>query len=141
MTQVKNGDSVRVHYTGTLADGSQFDSSVGGSPLEFSVGGNQVIAGFEEAVLGMSIGDSKVVNIPATEAYGPYVDDLVIALPREQFPPHISPQVGMQLEMQANHGRMVVVITQVTDEAVTLDANHPLAGKDLTFAIELVEIC
>jgi FKBP-type peptidyl-prolyl cis-trans isomerase 2 len=141
MAQVKVGDSVKVHYTGTLADGTQFDSSVGNAPLEFSVGGKQVIAGFEDAVLGMTIGDSKTVHIPSDEAYGPYVDDLVAIIPVDQFPAHISPKVGLQLEMRQPDNRVITVaITDMSDDSVTLDANHPLAGKDLTFEIELVEI-
>jgi peptidylprolyl isomerase len=138
MSQVKDGDTVKVHYTGTLEDGTVFDSSEGRDPLEFTLGQGQLIGGFEKTVLGMTAGESRTVNIPAEEAYGPYRDEMVLAVPRSQFPPDMSPEPGMQMQVGQDDGQgMMVTITQITDEEVTLDANHPLAGKTLTFAIRL----
>ena len=141
MSEAKNGDSVKIHYTGTLDDGSVFDSSAGRDPLEFTLGSGQVIPGFEEAVLGMKTGESKKVTIPMDKAYGPRNEAMVIQAPRDQVPPEINPEVGQQLQMSGPDGQMVIVrVIEVTDDVVTLDANPPLAGKDLTFEIELVEI-
>ena len=140
MSQAKDGDKVKVHYTGTLDDGTQFDSSVGSTPLEFTLGGGQLIPGFEAGVLGMAPGDTKTVNIPATEAYGPHNEEMVLEVGRSEFPDHINPEPGLQLQMQQGEQATLVTITNVTDSAVTLDANHPLAGQDLTFELELVEI-
>ncbi len=141
MSEAKKGDSVKIHYTGTLDDGSVFDSSAGHEPLEFTLGSGQVIVGFEEAVLGMRAGESKKVTIPSDKAYGPYNEAMVIQAPRAQVPPDINPEVGQQLQMAGPDGQAVIVrVTEVTDEVVVLDANPPLAGKDLTFEIELVEI-
>ena len=141
MTQAKNGDTVKVHYTGTLEDGTQFDSSANSDPLEFTLGGGQVIPGFEEAVLGMSIGDSKTKTIPAEQAYGPHDEDMVLVVEKEMFPENINPEISQQLEMRNQDGRAIgVVVTEVTAESVTLDANHPLAGQNLVFELELVEI-
>ncbi|TRO81289.1 FKBP-type peptidyl-prolyl cis-trans isomerase [Desulfuromonas acetexigens] len=138
MSQVKNGDTVKVHYTGTLADGTVFDSSLEREPLEFTLGEGQLIPGFEKTVLGMSAGESRTVIIPAEEAYGPYREEMVLEVPRTQLPPDMQPQVGMQLQVGEEQGEgMLVQITQVTDTNITLDANHPLAGKDLTFNIQL----
>jgi peptidylprolyl isomerase len=137
MSQVKDGDTVKVHYTGTLEDGTVFDSSDGRDPLEFTLGQGQLIAGFEKTVLGMTAGESRSVTIPAEEAYGPYRDEMVLAVPRSQFPPDMKPELGMQLQVGQDEQTMVVTITGVSDEEVTLDANHPLAGKALTFSIEL----
>jgi len=138
MSQVKDGDTVKVHYTGTLEDGTVFDSSEGRDPLEFTLGEGQLIPGFEKTVLGMTAGESRTVNIPAGEAYGPYRDEMVLAVPRSQFPPDMAPEPGMQLQVgQDDDQGMLVTITRITDEEVTLDANHPLAGKDLTFTIQL----
>jgi len=137
----KNGDTVQVNYTGKLADGTVFDSSAGREPLEFTVGMGQVIPGFDEAVLGMKVGEKKTVTIPADKAYGPHRDEQVVELPREKLPSDMTPEIGQQLVMRDSDGRqIVVVITKVSDETVTIDANHPLAGKDLTFEIELVKI-
>jgi len=139
--QVKNGDTVQVNYTGKLADGTVFDSSVERGPLEFTLGAGQLIPGFEKAVLGMKVGEKKTVTIPANEAYGPHRDEQVVEIPREEFPSDLTPQVGQQLVVTQQDGRqIIVVITEVSDETVTIDANHPLAGKDLTFEIELVKI-
>ena len=141
MAQAKSGDTVRVHYTGRLDDGTQFDSSAGADPLEFQVGGGQVIPGFDAGVTGMETGETKTITIPADQAYGPHRDEMVLQAPRDQIPPEIDPQVGLQLHLQHPSGQDVaVVVTAVTDETVTLDANHPLAGQDLTFDLELVEI-
>ncbi len=141
MTIVKSGDTVRVHYTGTLADGSTFDSSAGRDPLEFKVGEHQVIPGFESAIEGMTVGDTKTITIPVAEAYGDYRDDMVMKVEKSQVPPDVTPEVGMQLQLQSPEGQvLVVVITEVADDYIVLDGNHPLAGKDLTFALELVEV-
>lgn len=139
--QAKKGDTVRVNYTGKFDDGTVFDSSEGRQPLEFTVGEGQVIEGFDEGVVGMSPGESKTVTIPMEKAYGPHRQDRVLAVNRKEFPPNIEPEVGQQFEIQQPHGRAIAVtVTDVSEEAVTLDANHPLAGEDLTFEIQLVEI-
>lgn len=141
MAQAKQGDTVKVHYTGKLDDGTVFDSSVGRDPLEFTIGSGQIIAGFDAGVTGMNAGESKTVQIPSLEAYGPHHEEMVITVGREEFPPEIPPTVGDQLQMRHETGQVVMVtVTDVTDTNVTLDANHPLAGKDLTFDIELVEV-
>ena len=140
MTEVKKGDNVKVHYTGKLNDGTVFDSSEGGKPLEFSVGSGQVIAGFEEGVVGMKVGESKVIEIPVEKAYGARNDEMVIQAPIEQVPPDLNPELGMRLEMGGANGEILrVVVTEITDTHITLDANPPLAGKDLTFEVEVVE--
>jgi peptidylprolyl isomerase len=141
MTQAKSGDTVRIHYRGTLDDGTQFDSSAGRDPLEFALGGGQVIPGFDNAVDGMSVGDSKTVTIAPDEAYGQRHEQLVQQVPRSALPEDIEPAVGMQLQSQSPDGQVMnLVVVQVEDESITLDANHPLSGQALTFAIELVEI-
>lgn len=141
MAHAKQGDTVKVHYTGKLDDGTVFDSSVEGDPLEFTLGSGQIIPGFDEAVNGMAVGEKKVVQIPSEKAYGPHREDMTAEVPRGELPPEIEPAVGMQLQANQQDGRtMVVTVTQVKDENVTLDANHPLAGKDLTFDIELLEV-
>ncbi|MEA5508795.1 peptidylprolyl isomerase [Crocosphaera sp. UHCC 0190] len=141
MVQAKLGDTVKVNYTGKLEDGTVFDSSVDRDPLEFAVGEGQVIAGFEEAVVGMNLGDAKTVTIPSDQAYGPYHEELVMIVEEQQMPPELVIEVGQQLQMRHPSGQVIpVVITNVSDAQVTLDANHPLAGEDLTFEIELVEI-
>lgn len=141
MTQAKSGDTVRIHYRGTLDDGTQFDSSAGRDPLEFALGGGQVIPGFDSAVDGMSVGDSKTVTIAPDEAYGQRHEQLVQQVPRSALPEDIEPTVGMQLQSQSPDGQVMnLVVVQVEDESITLDANHPLSGQALTFAIELVEI-
>ena len=141
MTQARSGDTVRIHYTGTLDDGTQFDSSAGRDPLEFALGAGQVIPGFDNAVDGMSVGESKTVTIPAEEAYGDRREQLVQEVSRNALPDEIEPAVGMQLQSQSPEGQvMMLVVTEVAEESITVDANHPLAGQALTFAIELVEI-
>jgi len=141
MSAVKRGDNVKVHYTGTLSDGTVFDSSAGLEPLSFSVGSGQVIPGFDEAVVGMQVGESKTVHIPVEKAYGHRNEELVLQAPVEQIPPDLNPEVGMRLEMGGTNGEILrVMVTELTDSHITLDANPPLAGEDLQFAIELVEL-
>lgn len=141
MSQAKKGDSVKIHYKGTLEDGSVFDSSEGREPLGFTIGSGQVIPGFEEAVMGMSVGDSKNVTIPADKAYGERKKELVMPIPRTQIPADINPEVGQRLQMSGPNGEPVIVsVAEVTDDAIMLDANPPLAGLDLTFDIEMVAI-
>ncbi len=140
MTATKKGDNVKVHYTGKLADGTVFDSSEGGEPLAFAIGSGQVIQGFEEGVVGMKVGESKTVHIPVEKAYGERKDELVIQAPIEQVPPDLNPELGMRLEMGGANGEILrVVVAEITETHITLDANPPLAGKDLIFEIELVE--
>lgn len=141
VARVKNGDVVSVHYTGKLDDGTEFDSSIGGEPLQFTVGAGQMIPGFEQAVIGMKLGESRTVTIPVAEAYGPYQAELVFVIDRAEFPADLEPQVGQRLPVSlTDGGQAVVSVTEVSESTVTLDANHPLAGKDLTFEIRLVEI-
>ncbi|MBA4166604.1 MAG: peptidylprolyl isomerase [Chitinophagaceae bacterium] len=141
MQQVKSGDTVKVHYHGRLTDGTTFDSSTGRDPLEFKVGSGQVIKGFDDGVTGMAVGDKKTVQIPVDDAYGPKDESMVIEFPKENFPPDMKPESGMQLNMTNGSGQVIpVVIVEVGDETVTLDANHPLAGQDLIFDLELVDI-
>ncbi|HAJ64940.1 MAG TPA: peptidylprolyl isomerase [Cyanobacteria bacterium UBA8543] len=141
MVQAKPGDTVKIHYTGKLDDGTVFDSSVSREPLEFTLSGGQVIPGFDQAVVGMSPGETKTQKIPMDQAYGPYREEMVVEIAREQMPPDLQPEVGQQLQIQQANGQTVpVMVTVVTDSTVTLDANHPLAGEDLTFDIQLVEV-
>lgn len=141
MTDVKTGDVVRLHYTGTLTDGSVFDSSQGRDPLEFEVGSGQIIPGLDAALPGMSVGEQKVVEVPCDMAYGPHHPQGRQPVPRSQIPPDMDVALGMQLEMRTPEGQsMPVTVVELSEAEVVLDANHPLAGKDLTFAIELVEI-
>jgi peptidylprolyl isomerase len=141
MNQAKSGDTVRIHYTGKLSDGTEFDSSAGRDPLEFSLGSGNVIRGFDHAVDGMSVGDEKTVTIPPEQAYGPKHEQLIQDVPKTALPPELSPQVGMRLQSRTPDGRtMHLVVTEVADESITVDGNHPLAGEDLTFDIKLVAI-
>lgn len=141
MQQVKSGDKVRVHYHGTLTDGSTFDSSEGREPLEFTAGSGHVIKGFDDAVLDMKVGDKKTVNIPVDQAYGQRSPDMMMEYPISDFPADMKPEVGMQLQMSDQSGQVFpVMIAEVKDDVVILDANHPLAGENLTFEIELVSI-
>lgn len=137
----KEGDTVQIDYTGMLSDGTVFDSSEGSKPLEFTLGEGKVIPGFEKAVLGMKVGEKKTVTIAAEDAYGPRLDEMIIDVPISQMEDGVEPQVGMQLQSTASDGAVVVVtVIKITDTTFTVDANHPLAGKDLTFQIELVKI-
>ena len=141
MQQVQNGDTVNVHYHGTLSDGTIFDSSNGREPLTFIAGSGQVIKGFDDAVLSMKVGDKKTVHIPAHEAYGERNDDMIMEYPVSDFPADMQPAVGMELQMGDNSGNVFpVVIVEINGDMVFLDANHPLAGKDLIFDLELVTI-
>jgi peptidylprolyl isomerase len=141
MTQVKSGDTVAIHYTGTLDDGTVFDTSDGRDPLEFTVGAGHIIPGLDQALPGMQIGERKTVAIECTEAYGPLNPDLRQAIPRDGIPEDIPLDLGTQLQMQTPDGQALPVTVVAVDEAtVTLDANHPLAGKDLTFDFELLRI-
>jgi len=137
----KDGNTVKVHYTGKLDDGTIFDTSAERHPLEFTIGAGQMIPGFEEAVRGMQVRQVKTVTIPPKEAYGPHLNEMVLVVEREELPPEIHPVVGLQLQMKDENGSVrVVLVTDVSEATITVDANHPLAGKGLTFEIELVEI-
>jgi peptidylprolyl isomerase len=140
MTQAKQGDTVRVHYTGTLDDGQEFDSSRGLDPLTFTIGAGSVIQGFDDAVTGMTVGDEKRVTIPAEEAYGPRRDELTVRLPRTELPSDLQLEEGSQLRMEQGEQSIVVTVRELDDQTVTLDANHPLAGEALTFDLRLVDI-
>ena len=141
MQQVQKGDTVNVRYHGKLNDGTTFDSSEGREPLQFTSGKGEVIKGFDDAVMGMTVGDKKTVNIPVAEAYGERNDDLIMEHPISEFPTDMKPEVGMELQMGDDSGNVFpVVIVEVSNEMVMLDANHPLAGQDLNFDIELVSI-
>ncbi len=136
---IKNGDKVQVEYTGTLADGTQFDSNVGGQPLEFTVGAGEMISGFDKAVVGMKVNETKTVDIPAAEAYGPHVDELVLDVGRDKFAPGMNPKVGDKVQMQSASGQtFTVTVVAVSSNVITVDANHELAGKDLTFRIKIL---
>ena len=141
MQQAKKGDKVKIHYHGKLIDGSTFDCSAGREPLEFEIGSGQVIAGFDDGVTGMTIGEKKTINIPAELAYGEKQEQMIMEFPITQFPEDMVPEVGMQIEMNNGAGQnFPVVIVEIKDEIVVLDANHPLAGKELIFDLELIEI-
>ena len=141
MTAAKAGDTVRIHYTGKFTDGAEFDSSAGRDPLEFELGKGQIIRGLEQQIIGMAVGDTLTATIPAEDAYGPYRDDSVHQVPRSELPDHIDLTPGGKLQATSNDGRTIMLtVTDVTDDKVTLDANHPLAGKDLVFDVELIEI-
>lgn len=141
MADAQQGDTVKVHYKGMLQDGTVFDDSADREPLEFTIGNGEIIPGFEEAVVGMSPGESQTVELASDEAYGPHRDDLVAAVSRSELPDDLDPEVGQRLEIQQRDGQsMVVKVTEVDESTITLDGNHPLAGQDLTFEIELVDI-
>jgi len=140
MTQAKNGDTVKVHYTGTLDDGSQFDSSVGSEPLEVTLGEGQVIPGFEQGLEGMQAGETKQIHIPADEAYGPRHEEMIQTVDRDQLPEDVDLQIGMQFQVDGGDGPLILTVTEVTDETATLDGNHPMAGNNLNFELELVEV-
>lgn len=137
----KNGDTVKVHYTGRLADGTVFETSTDSDPLQFIVGGDMVIPGFDQALVGMEPGELKTIEIPFGEAYGPYYNELVQEVSRNEIPPNMELSVGQQLQAQKPDGQMALItVIAMSESIVTLDTNHPLAGKDLTIDIELVEI-
>jgi len=141
MQQVKKGDTVKVNYHGKLTNGDTFDSSEGKEPLEFKVGEGSVIKGFDEGVMGMKIGDKKTIQVPVDDAYGPKNEEMLIEFPKDRFPSDMNPEVGMPLTMSNGSGQNFrVTIIEVKDDSVLLDANHPLAGEDLIFDIELVSI-
>lgn len=141
MTQAKQGDTVKVHYTGRRPNGEAFDSSVGQEPLEFTLGAGEVIPGFETGVQGMTLGESKTIVIPPDEAYGPYENEMVLEVERDQLPEEMTPTVGQQLQVRQDAGEAFsVIVVAVGAGTVTLDANHPLAGQALTFEIQLLGI-
>jgi peptidylprolyl isomerase len=141
MTQAKNGDQVQVHYTGKFSDGTVFDSSADSDPLSFTLGEGKIIEGFENAIHGMKTGEKKTVMIPPEKGYGSRNDEMVIEVPLDQLPKNLDPQEGQQLQLTNQDNQpIVVVITKVSEESITLDGNPPLAGRDLTFDLELVTI-
>ena len=141
MVQAKTGDTVKVHYTGKLDDGTIFDTSADREPLEFTIGKGQLIPDFEQAVIGMNPDESKTIQIPSDKAYGPYREDMVMKVERERLPADLEPKVDQKLQMRHPNGQATVVtVIEVNESQVTLDGNHPLAGKDLTFDIQLTEI-
>jgi len=141
MAQVKEGDVVRVHYTGKLTNGEQFDSSVGKEPLEFTVGAGQMISGFDAAMPGMNVGDKKTINIALEHGYGEKDEDAIIEFPKENIPADMKLEPGMPLTLSNQQGQPVpVIVVEVKDDVIVLDANHFLAGQELVFDIELVEI-
>ncbi len=141
MSKAKSGDLVRVHYKGTLDDGSVFDTSEGGEPLEFKIGEGMVIPGFEKMAEGLAVGESTSGTIPAKEAYGEKNNDLIMRVPRKEIPPEIELEAGKHLMMRQEQGQEVpVVIKEVKEDEIIMDANHPLSGCDLTFELNLVEI-
>jgi peptidylprolyl isomerase len=141
MAEAKNGDTVKVHYTGKLDDGTIFDTSADREPMQFTIGEGQLIPDFEQAIVGMSPGESKTVQIPSDNAYGPHHEEMVMAVDRKEFPDDLDPKVDQMLQVRQQDGHTFAVkVTDVSEAKVTLDANHPLAGKDLTFDIQLTEI-
>jgi len=141
MPTAKQGDTVQIHYTGKLDDGTVFDSSEGREPLSFTLGEGQVISGFEEATIGMEVGETKEARIDVDAAYGARREDLLLEVPREQLPDELEVDVGTPLQLQQPDGRAVpVTVAKLDEEQVTLDANHPLAGQPLTFELTLVDI-
>jgi len=141
MAQAKRGDTVRVHYTGRLEDGTVFDTSLSRRPLQFTLGNGQVIAGVENAITGMHIGESKTTVIPVEQAYGPRRNDMIVTVKRDELPPDLDAKIGQRLELtQLDNKTILVTVIDVTESSLTIDANHPLAGKTLTFDIELIGI-
>jgi FKBP-type peptidyl-prolyl cis-trans isomerase 2 len=141
MAGAKEGDTVKVHYKGTLQDGTVFDDSHDREPLEFTIGAGEIIPGFEDAVIGMEPGEEATAEVDAEDAYGERHDELVASVSRDELPDDLDLQVGQRLEMQDKNGEsMILAVSDVDDSTVTLDANHPLAGEDLVFGIELLEI-
>ena len=141
MTQAKSGDTVKVDYTGKLEDGTILDASASRGPLQFTIGGGQIIPGFDKAIIGMNVGDKKTINVPSDQAYGPHLEDKVLEVNQDQIPKDLNLEVGQQVQVPQKDGsRIFFVVTDVSETSVTLDGNHPLAGKDLVFDIQLVEI-
>ena len=141
MSEVKTGDTVQVHYTGRLETGEQFDSSRERDPLQFTLGNGELIPGFENAVIGMNVGDVKTIQIPSQEAYGPYMEEMKMVVDRAKMPEELELKIGLNLTVRASdERRLTVKIVDIAEDTVTIDANHPLAGKDLVFDIELVKI-
>jgi len=139
--ETKKGTTVRVHYSGSFHDGTVFDTSKDGKPLEFTIGEGGVIPGFEESIMGMKSGESKTFTLSEDDAYGPHRKELMIEVDKSKFPPEINPEVGQQLEIPQPDGKTAyVVVTDASESIVTLDANHPLAGKELIFQVELIEV-
>lgn len=141
MSEAKHGDTVKVHYVGKLKDGTVFDTSINRHPLQFTIGEGRIIPGFQHAVVGMRPGQSKTVQVPTSKAYGPHREDMVVTVDQDQFPDSLEPEVGQTLEITASDGlRAMATVADVSETTVTLDINHPLAGKELTFDIQLIEI-
>jgi peptidylprolyl isomerase len=140
MAKAKNGDRVKVNYEGKLKDGTVFGSSIDHEPLEFKIGENNLIEAFEGAVVGMDVNESKTFEVPSKDAYGEYRDELVLSVERSELPPDVEPKMGERVELVRDELTLTATITEVSDDKITLDVNHPLAGKDLIFDIELLEI-
>ena len=140
MAKVKKGDKVKAHYRGTLDDGSEFDNSAGGDPIEFEVGSGGLIPGFESAVVGMEAGEKKTFTLSVDEAYGPRRDELLLTVSRDEVPSDLDAAVGESLVLERDGQEIEVIVKNVSDTGLTLDANHPLAGRDLIFEIEMIEI-
>ncbi len=141
MAQAKTGDKVKVHYTGKLNDGTVFDTTSQGTPLEFTIGEGQLIPDFEQAVIGMEPGESKSFQVASEQAYGPHREEMVMTIGRKDLPEGLDPQLNQKLQVQqANSQPFIVTVIEVSAESIALDANHPLAGKDLAFDIQLAEI-
>ena len=139
--QVKHGDTVKIHYTGKLEDGTIFDTSAKRDPLQFIIGAGQVVSGFEQAIVGMNPSESKTVKVPADKAYGPHREEMVLVVDRNKIPKNLKLELGQELQIPQEDGqKTIVAVTNISESSVTLDANHPLAGKDLTFDIQLIEI-
>lgn len=139
--KVKKGDTIQVHYTGKFEDGKEFDSSLNVQPLQFEVGAGRVIKGFEDAVIGLQAGEKKTVTVSAEDAYGSFDENLLIEIPKKNVPEGVTPEVGMRLQLVNQQGQAAhVVVTEILDKMVRLDANHPLAGKTLVFDLEVLEI-
>jgi peptidylprolyl isomerase len=141
MAQAKTGDTVKVHYTGKLEDNTIFDTSEGREPLQFTIGEGRLIPDFEQAVVGMKPGETKTINIPPDRAYGPHLEEMVMVVNRQDIPEDLKPEVNQRLQVQQADGQAcIVTVTSVSESSITLDSNHPLAGKELTFDIQLAEI-
>jgi peptidylprolyl isomerase len=141
MSEAKHGDTVKVHYTGKLKDGTIFDTSTNRHPMQFTIGDGQIIPGFEQAVVGMRPGQLKTVQVPTDKAYGPHREDMVVTVDHDQFPESLEPEVGQTLEITGSDGlKAVATVADVSKDTVTLDINHPLAGEELVFDIQLIEV-